>query len=256
MSGSAVQKLESAEQECCAASIEAVAPSLETSENFIKEYASLVKRIAHHLLARLPAVIQAEDLIQAGMIGLIEAARNFNEEKGATFITYAGIRIRGAMLDEIRKGDWAPRSVHKNSRRVAQATREVENSTGRDARDIEVAKILGVSLEEYHQILQDSNSSKIFAFDDLGVNEDALDCPSSNSLGSPLEGLQREDFKQKLSKEIDKLPQREKLVLALYYNEELNLREVGEVLGVSESRISQIHSQAMVRLKSRLMNWR
>ncbi|HRE30333.1 MAG TPA: RNA polymerase sigma factor FliA [Candidatus Berkiella sp.] len=228
----------------------------ESDEDFIKEYAPLVKRIAHHLLARLPAIIQADDLIQAGMIGLIEAARNFDEKKGATFVTYAGIRIRGAMLDEIRKGDWAPRSVHKNSRRVAQAMREVENKTGRDARDTDVAQTLGVTLEEYHQIVQDSNSSKIFAFEDLGVNEEAIDCPTNNPISGPLEGLQRDDFKHKLSKEIEKLPEREKLVLALYYDEELNLREVGEVLGVSESRISQIHSQAMLRLKSRLVNWR
>lgn len=225
-------------------------------DNFIKEYAPLVKRIAHHLLIRLPAIIQAEDLIQAGMIGLIEAARNFDETKGAAFVTYAGIRIRGAMLDEIRKGDWAPRSVHRNSRRVAQATREVENATGRDARDLEIAKTLGMSLEEYHQVIQDSNSAKIFAFDDLGVNEEALDCPTNNPITGPYEGIQREDFRQKLGKEIAKLPDREKLVLALYYNEELNLREVGDVLGVSESRISQIHSQAMLRLKSKLSTWK
>jgi len=229
---------------------------LDANEEFIKEYAPLVKRIAHHLLARLPAIIQIEDLVQAGMIGLIEAARNFDEQKGATFVTYAGIRIRGAMLDEIRKGDWAPRSVHKNTRRVAQAMREVENATGRDARDVDVAKNLGVSLEEYHQILLDSNSTKIFAFDDLGVNEDALDCPTTNPICGPLEGLQKEDFKEKLALEVAKLPDREKLVLALYYDEELNLREVGEVLGVSESRISQIHSQAMLRLKSRLIHWK
>lgn len=228
---------------------------LEGNKTFINEYGPLVKRIAHHLLARLPAIIQAEDLIQAGMIGLIEAARNFDAAKGATFITYAGIRIRGAMLDEIRKGDWAPRSVHKNTRRVAKAMREIENVTGRDARNVEVAKNLGVSLEEYHQILQDSNSSKIFAFEDLGVNEEAIGCPACSSILSPLEGLQRDDFKEKLAEEIAKLPDREKLVLALYYDEELNLREVGEVMGVSESRISQIHSQAMLRLKSKLTAW-
>lgn len=231
-------------------------PTMESSEGFVKEYTPLVKRIAHHLLAKLPAVIQAEDLIQAGMIGLIEAARNFDSGKGAAFVTYAGIRIRGAMLDEIRKGDWAPRSVHKNSRLVAKATRDVENATGRDARDTDVARILGMTLEEYHQIIQDSNNSKIFAFEDLGVNEEALDCPTTNPITSPLDGLQRDDFKQKLAVEVSKLPDREKLVLALYYDEELNLREVGEVLGVSESRISQIHSQAMLRLKSRLVNWR
>ncbi len=230
--------------------------SFEASDSFIREYSPLVKRIAHHLLARLPATIQVDDLIQAGMIGLIEAARNFDEEKGAAFITYAGIRIRGAMLDEIRKGDWAPRSVHKNSRRVAKAMRDVENATGKDARNVDIAKNLGISLEEYYQILQDSNSSRIFAFEDLGVNEEALDSPTINPISGPLEGIQREDFKRKLGKEIAKLSEREKMVLALYYDEELNLREVGDVLGVSESRISQIHSQAMLRLKSRLVQWK
>lgn len=225
------------------------------NKNLILEYAPLVKRIAHHLLARLPAIIQAEDLIQAGMIGLIEASRNFDETKGASFLTYAGIRIRGAMLDEIRKGDWAPRSVHRNTRRVAKAMRDVENETGRDARDSDVAKNLGVTLQEYHQFLQDTNSTRIFAFEDLGVSEEAIDT-NNNPIQGPLEGIARDDFKQKLGKEIAKLPEREKLVLALYYDEELNLREVGEVLGVSESRISQIHSSAMVRLKSRLMTWK
>jgi RNA polymerase sigma factor for flagellar operon FliA len=226
-----------------------------TEEAFIREHAPLVKRIAHHLLARLPSIIQAEDLIQAGMMGLIEAARNFDEQKGAAFVTYAGIRIRGAMLDEIRKGDWAPRSVHKNSRRVAQAIKEIENTTGRNARDTEIAKTLGIGLEDYHQMLQDSNSTRIFAFEDLGVNEEVLDASSLNPTSSPLEKLQKEDFRKKLATEISRLPEREKMVLALYYDEELNLREVGEVLGVSESRISQIHSQAMLRLKSRFTHW-
>lgn len=235
----------------CTASI-----TYQCNSEFIKEYTPLVKRIAHHLMSKLPATIQAEDLVQAGMIGLLEAARNFDETKGASFVTYAGIRIRGSMLDEIRKGDWAPRSVHKNTRRVAKAVKEVENSTKRDPRDIEVAANLGMSLHEYHQIIQDSNTTKIFAFDDVGMTEEVLDCPAHNPIASPLDGLQRDDFKAKLAHEIAKLPDREKLVLALYYDEELNLREVGEVLGVSESRISQIHSQAMVRLKARLVNWK
>lgn len=234
----------------------AATTSYQCNSEFIKEYTPLVKRIAHHLMSKLPATIQVEDLVQAGMIGLIEAARNFDETKGASFVTYAGIRIRGSMLDEIRKGDWAPRSVHKNTRLVAKAVKAVENFTKRDPRDVEVAENLGMSLTEYHQIIQDSNTTKIFAFDDLGMTDEMLDCPAHNPIASPLEGLQRDDFKEKLGYEIAKLPDREKLVLALYYDEELNLREVGEVLGVSESRISQIHSQAMVRLKARLVNWK
>lgn len=226
-----------------------------TTEDYIKEYTPLVKKIAHHLLFRMPAIVHIDDLIQSGMIGLIEAANNFDKSKGASFSTYAGIRIRGAMLDEIRRENWAPRSVHKNARKVAQATREVENATKRDARDSEVAKILGVSLEEYHQYRQDTGNAKIYAFDDIGLYEEALECIATNPISGPLENLQHEDFKAKLATEIAKLPEKEKHVLILYYEEELNLREVGEVLGVSESRISQIHSQAMSRLKARLVNW-
>ncbi len=224
-------------------------------DDFIREYAPLVKRIAHHLLARLPQSVIVEDLIQAGMIGLIEAHRNYDETKGASFTTYAGIRIRGSMLDEIRKGDWAPRSVHRNSRMVSEAIHELENSLGRDAKPAEVAKILGITIDEYFRILKDSNGAKIFAFDDLGVSEDAF-THGASSAQSPLERLQKTHFKEFLAEEVSKLPEREKLVLALYYDEELNLREVGEVLGVSESRVSQIHSQAMHRLQARMKAWK
>ncbi len=222
---------------------------------FIEQYAPLVKRIAHHLLARLPQTVQADDLIQAGMIGLIEAHRNFDDTKGASFTTYAGIRIRGSMLDEIRKGDWAPRSVHRNSRRVQEAMRTIEHNLGRDAKPQEVADLLGITVAEYHEILKDSNGTKIFAFEELGVNQEAFGNHATGHSG-PLEGVQNKHFKVKLADEISKLPDREKLVLALYYDEELNLREVGEVLGVSESRISQIHSQAMHRLASRMKAWK
>tara|TARA_R110002110_G_scaffold33533_1_gene114795 strand:+ start:109296 stop:110012 length:717 start_codon:yes stop_codon:yes gene_type:complete len=225
------------------------------NDSLVQEHAPLVKKIAHHLLARLPASVQVDDLIQAGMIGLIEAARNFDSTKGAAFTTYAGIRIRGAILDELRRENWAPRSVHKNMKRLAIAVRHVENNTGRDAKNHEVAKHLGISLTEYHQVLQDLNNAKIFAFEDLGLSDDYITNNQSN-MPNPYEGMQTDDFKEKLAKEIQELPYKEKLVLALYYDEELNLREVGEVLGVSESRISQIHSQAMVRLQARLSKWK
>lgn len=227
----------------------------EVEKRVVEEHGALVKRIAHHLMGRLPSSIQLEDLVQAGMIGLLEAARNYDESRGASFTTYAGIRIRGAMLDEIRKGDWAPRSVHRNSRKVAQAIRSVENSKGRDARDAEVAKVLGVSLAEYHAMIQDTNGAKIFAFDELGINVEVVATAATEQPG-PYDGLQREDFKTILTREINKLPEREKLVLSLYYDEDKNLREVGEILGVSESRISQIHSAAMTRLQSKLAGWK
>jgi RNA polymerase sigma factor FliA len=226
-----------------------------TTENYVMEYAPLVKKIAHHLLFRMPAIVHVDDLIQAGMIGLIEAANNFDQSKGASFSTYAGIRIRGAMLDEIRRGNWAPRSVHRNSRKVAAAVREIENQTKRDPRDIEVADKLGVSLEEYHQYRQDTGTARVYAYEDISMFEETLESLTINPIAGPLEKLQSEDFREKLSLEIAKLPEKEKHVLILYYEEDLNLREVGEVLGVSESRISQIHSQAMTRLKARLASW-
>lgn len=227
----------------------------ESEREVVQQQAPLVKRIAQHLLGRLPPCVQLEDLMQAGMIGLLEAAKNYDFSKGASFETYASIRIRGAMLDEIRKGDWVPRSVHRNTRKIAQAVREVENLTGRDARDNEVAKILSLTLEEYHRLLQETNGARMFAFQDVGLSEEGMTEGISIVSPGPLDGLQQEDFKKNLLKGIESLPERERLVLALYYDEELNLREVGEILGVSESRVSQIHSQAMARLQSRLKEW-
>ena len=234
--------------------------SMYTDENnsaheLVSKYAGLVKRIAHHLMGRLPPSVQIEDLIQSGMIGLLEASRNYDHSKGASFETYAGIRVRGSMLDEIRKGDWAPRSVHRNTRRIAQAIRQIENDTGRDARDHEVASSLDISLDDYHRMLQDTVGTRIFGFDDIGINEDSIAEGVVGACSSLLDNLQKSDFKNGLAKGISSLPERERLVLALYYEEELNLREVGEVLGVSESRISQIHSQAMIRLQSRMKEW-
>ncbi len=230
--------------------------STEQEQDYVSEYSPLVKRIAHHLIARLPSSVLAEDLIQAGMIGLIEASRNFNPTKGASFSTYAGIRIRGAMLDEMRKGDWAPRSVHRNTRKVHKAIREIENKTGRDAKDMEVAELMGLTIKEYHSMLQDTKGAKIFTFEEIGLDDDILSSTTTIALMGPLEKLQKENFCEVLALEIAKLPERERLVLALYYDEELNLREVGEILNVSESRISQIHSQAMIRLQARMQEWK
>ncbi len=228
---------------------------IKAAHDLVKTHANLVKRIAHHLKGRLPPSVQIEDLIQAGMIGLLEASKNFDQSKGASFETYSGIRIRGSMLDEIRKGDWAPRSVHRNTRRITQAMRKIENMVGRDAKDIEIAEELEVSLDDYHKMLQDSVGTRIFGFDDVGAGEDLVPEGITGYFPSPYEGLQKADFHKALSKGIAGLPERERLVLALYYDEELNLREVGEVLGVSESRVSQIHSQAMLRLQSRMKDW-
>jgi RNA polymerase sigma factor for flagellar operon FliA len=221
----------------------------------LEQHTVLVKRIAYHLLARLPASVIVDDLIQSGMIGLFEAANNFDNTKGASFETFAGIRIRGAMLDEIRRGDWTPRSVHKNSRMVSEAIKQLEATLGRDVTDIEVAEKLDISLNEYHHILSEVSTGKIVGIEDLGVSEDALKFDDACHGDDPYQSIEHKAFKDGLSKCISSLPEREALVLSLYYDEELNLREIGAVLDVSESRVSQIHSQAMHRLKARMQSW-
>lgn len=226
--------------------------SARTQDELVEVHASLVKRIAYHLISRLPACVQVEDLIQSGMIGLLEAAKNYDASQGASFETYAGIRIRGSMLDEIRKGDWTPRSLHRKVREITQAMREIEAENGRDARDSEVAERLNISLDEYHMVLQDASSHQIVSFEDVPSRDAAVVDGFSAKITGPLESLQEENIKEVLAKVIASLPEREKLVMSLYYDEELNLRETGEVLNVSESRVCQIHSQALIRLKSKI----
>ena len=209
--------------------------AMQEQQNFndlVNEHAGLVKRIAYHLMNRLPPNVQSDDLIQAGMLGLLEASRNYDPTQGASFETYAGIRIRGAMLDEIRRSDWTPRSVHRKARMVAEAMREIENEEGRDARDHEVAEALGMSLQEYHQTLQDASGYRMLSMDEShGGTDLTLGDQLSGKTPTPLDGVQTEDFKKSLAEAISGLPERERLVMALYYDEELNLREIGEVLG-------------------------
>lgn len=225
------------------------------ADELVTKHAPLVKRIAYHLMGRLPSTIQPDDLIQAGMIGLLEAARNYDENQGASFKTYAGIRIRGAMLDEIRKNDWVPRSVHKNAREISQIVREIENKTGRDARDREIADEMGLSLDEYHKLLQSASGQRIFSFDDSSNDGKSLSETYADKRTGPFDLLESEGFREQLIDAIAGLPERERLVMALYYDEELNLREIGTIIGVSESRVSQIHSQAVIRLQARLAEW-
>lgn len=215
----------------------------------VVQHAVLVKRIAYHLSARLPRSVQPADLIQAGMIGLIEAARHYDASQGASFETYAGIRIRGAMLDEVRRGDWAPRSVHRRAREIAAVVSRLENARGGEVRDSEIAEALGVPLEEYHRSLQDIAGQRILSFEDVAIDGEVL---PGEGAADPTDDLEQEEMREALTGAIDGLPERERLVLSLYYDEELNLREIGEVLGVTESRVCQLHSQALVRLRARL----
>src|SRR3569833_1410794 len=221
------------------------------ADELIMQHAELVKRIAYHLAGRLPPSVEVDDLIQAGMLGLLEAASNYAANRGASFETYAGIRIRGAMIDALRKLDWAPRAVHRKARAVAAAMREIEIETVRDAKDSEVASKMGVGLEEYHSIVQDAATCRLASLDDVTATATAPD-----DSADPFREVADEGFRASLAQAIEALPEREKLVMSLYYSEGLNLKEIGAVLKVTESRVCQLHGQALVRLKARLVEWR
>ncbi|MCV2401378.1 RNA polymerase sigma factor FliA [Marinomonas sp. C2222] len=223
----------------------------------VDQYGHLVKKIAYHLLARLPDSVDVDDLTQTGMMGLIEAYKRFDSSKGASFETYAGIRIRGSMMDEVRKADWAPRSVRRNGRAVTAAIKELEAKLGREASDLEVSSHMGIAIDEYHEIIHSSMSTQLFSYEEmLDSDTNSLDTADAGHDNSPYSLVEEGGFQTHLAAEIENLPEKEKLVLSLYYNEELNLKEIGAILGVSESRVSQIHSQAAVRLRARLSSWR
>ena len=216
----------------------------------IELHSDLVRKIAFHLLARLPASILVDDLIQSGMVGLLESARKYDPTKGASFETFSGIRIRGAMLDDLRKGDWVPRSVHKNSRSIATAINQVERDNGVPPNAQEIAEQLEVSIEEYQTMLRDVSCAKIIPYEDIVSAEEGISSTETCE-DSIFQQVSNNEFSEKLVELIKQLPEKEALVLSLYYDEELNLKEIGEVIGVGESRVSQIHSQALHRLKAK-----
>lgn len=222
------------------------------AEQLVEKYAPLVKKIAYHLSARLPADIHIDDIIQSGLIGLLDASKHYDPGQGAQFETYATIRIRGAILDEVRRCDWVPKSVHKKARDLSAAMHAIELRTGRDARDIEVAQEMDISMEEYYQILKDSNSCRMLSFDDLNTDDThslgMFEDRQSNVVSEVLD----EEFRNRLSQAIAGLPEREKMVMSLYYDTGMNLKEVGTLIGISESRVSQLLSQAQLRLKARM----
>lgn len=218
----------------------------------VEKYGYLVKRIAHHLMARLPDSVQFDDLVQAGMLGLLESIGKYDPSKGASFETYAGIRIRGSMLDEMRRGDWAPRSVHRNARRVTEAMRTVEHQTGKVASDRDIARSMDVPLKDYYAMLADASTCRLVSYEEVNDGDDPSILPH---IEAGDHGAEREELMHDLADAIANLPERERLVMALYYDEELNLKEIGSVLGVSESRISQILSQATLRVRSKVNTW-
>jgi RNA polymerase sigma factor for flagellar operon FliA len=223
-------------------------------EQLVQQYAPLVKRIAHHLMARLPANVQLEDLVQNGMFGLLDAFARYEEGLGAQFETYASQRIRGAMLDGLRENDWLPRSLRREMRRVENSLQRLEQQYGRPPSEGELAENLGMSLADYQKLLQEARGHRILYLDDFTDEEGEgfLARHLGSSEDDPVARLEDKNLRQALVRAIDALPEREKLLMALYYEEELNQKEIGEIMGVSESRICQLHSQAVSRIRGRL----
>ncbi|QDX81374.1 RNA polymerase sigma factor FliA [Denitratisoma sp. DHT3] len=221
-------------------------------EQLVRQYAPLVKRLAYHLMAKLPASVQVEDLVQNGMLGLLDALSRFEDGQGAQFETYAVQRIRGAMLDGLRENDWLPRGVRREMRRVEAMIHQLEHQYGRQPLEGELAGALGLSLEDYQTLLLEARGHQLLYLEDMNGDsgEGYLERNAIGDGGDPLQMLEDADMRSALVRAIGALPEREQLMMALYYEQDLNLREIGEVMGVSESRVCQIHTQAVARLRA------
>ena len=223
-------------------------------DQLVQRFAPLVKRIAYHLMARLPSSVQVDDLVQNGMMGLLDAISRFEAGMGAQFETYAAQRVRGAMLDGLRENDWLPRSLRRDFRRIEEAVAQLEQQYGRVPAEKELAAALGMSLGDYQKMLQDARGHQLISFEDMVEEgeEDFLERHLTDDSGEPSKILEDEALRRILVQGIEALPEREKMMMALYYEQDLNLREIGEVMGVTESRVCQLHSQAVARLRARV----
>lgn len=236
-------------------------PTLQKAEQdkYIIDYSPLVKKIAYYFMARLPASVHVDDLIQAGLVGLLEAVRNFDNTQGAQFETYATQRIRGAILDELRQIDWLPRSARKNQRLIEAAINQLEQQIGRQPTEQQIANVLSVSLAQYQQMLANAKGYQLLYYEDFQPNnqeyQDFFEYYAHDQQTNPLDIIQDGRFRDALIRAIKQLPEREKLVMSLYYEQELNLKEIGQVLEVTESRVCQLHSQAIARIRSKLKDW-
>lgn len=224
-------------------------------EQLVQRFAPLVKRIAYHLMSRLPSSVQVDDLVQNGMLGLLDAIDRFETGHGAQFETYASQRVRGAMLDGLRENDWLPRSLRREMRRVEAAIHQLEQESGRAPSEKELSEALGMPLADYQKMLHDARGHQLVYYEDMAGDgdEDFLERHFTDNEADPARMLEDQDTRRNLVQAIEALPEREKLMMGLYYEQELNLREIGEVMGVTESRVCQLHSQAIARLRARLL---
>ena len=235
-------------------------PVNSTRERLVTEYAPLIKYIAQKIAARLPANIELDDLISSGVIGLMDAIEKYDSSRDNKFKTYAEFRIRGAILDELRAQDWVPRSIREKAKVLERVYSKIEQTKGRQATDEEICEELKISQDEFHDLLNQVRSVSLLSYDDI-LNFSKADKRSLHGVGesgtrvaTPFNEVSVASVKRMIAEAIRELPEKQRLVLSLYYYEDLNLKEIGKVLDVTESRVSQLHTQAILRLKAKLRN--
>lgn len=234
------------------------ANNLSSGNELVKQYLPLVKRIAYHLMARLPASVEVDDLIQVGLIGLMDAVERFDGSQGAQFESYATQRIRGSMLDDLREADWLPRHIRQKSRQIESAIHRLEQRKGRPPSEQEISKEMGIELDEYQSMLGDVKGNQLLYYEDFSDDESSnfLERYLIDDASDPLSLLEDDGFRQGLIDAIEDLPEREKNLMGMYYEQDMNLKEIGAVMGVSESRVCQLHSQAVARLRAKMKPWK
>ncbi|HYR85241.1 MAG TPA: FliA/WhiG family RNA polymerase sigma factor [Terriglobia bacterium] len=224
-------------------------------ETLIVETLPLIKHVAHRVATRLPANIEMRDLINAGVLGLLDAVDKFEPERGVKFKTYAEVRIRGAILDSLRNLDWAPRSLRKKSKDLEKTYSDLSQKLGRTATDEEVSEAMGEDIEDFHALVEQLHGLTIGSFENVGDSEDSenyINYYPDDGTNDPYVRFQSNELTGMLAQAIEELPEKERLVLSLYYYEEFTMKEIGTLLGVNESRVSQLHTKATLRLRSRL----
>lgn len=230
----------------------------ENREEVIIRYSPMIKYVANRIAMRLPPHIEVDDLISVGVLGLMDAISKYDSSRGAKFKTYAEFRVRGAILDELRAMDWVPRSIRQKASSVDKVVQSLQVKLSRSPEDQEVAKEMGISLEQFHATLNETKSIPVFSLDDLGIAKDSgeqqslLDCLAGKADADPQTQIRLIELKEIIAKAIDTLPEKERLMVSLYYYEELTMKEIGAVLEITESRVSQIHSKAVYRLRTKL----
>lgn len=226
-------------------------------QRLIEEYAPMIRIIAQKIAVRLPPNIELDDLISSGVLGLIDAIEKYDPRRDNKFKTYAEFRIRGAILDELRSQDWVPRSVREKAKLLEKTYSKLEADFGREASEEEICKELSISIEEYHELLNEVRAVSILSYEDLnsfskGDKKSLVEVSEEDANANPFAEVDVASLKKMVTDSIKELPEKQKLVLSLYYYEDLNLKEIGKILDVTESRVSQLHTQAILRLRSKL----